>query len=259
MRRRLTSSVNSTSRTSCDSSTWRAHHRPPRFAVLPLLARVAAFRGLGQLLLELLHDRALLADRVDLLQHFLGALVDALVGDLVVLEDDKLADGARAGFQLIAHRDDHLRDSRRPRDRLDDRELAAFDAAGNLDFAFAREERHGAHLAEVHADGIVGLVERARRQVELHLLAALGRPIELLLLEVGLLRVDDFDARAAKRIEKVIELVGRGDLGRQQFVDLVVQQVALFLPDGNQLPYFVVFFFNRQAFLLQATRCSNLT
>jgi hypothetical protein len=142
----------------------------------------------------------------------------------------KLADGARAGFQLIAHRDDHLRDGRRPRDRLDDRELAALDAAGNLDFAFAREQRNGAHLAEVHADGIVGLVERARRQVELHLLAALGRPVELLLLEVGLLRVDNLDARAAKRIEKIIELVGRGDLGRQQFVDLVIQQVAFFLP-----------------------------
>ena len=72
------------------------------------------------------------------------------------------------------------------------------------------------------------------------------------LLQVRLLGVDDLDARAAERIEQVVELVGRGDLGRQQLVDLVVQQVALFLADGNQLPYFVVFFFNRQAFLLKS-------
>ena len=231
----------------------RAHHGPPRPPVLPLLAGVGALRRLVQLLFELLHDRALLADGVDLLQDFLGALVHPLVGDLVVLEDDELADGARAGLQLIAHRDDHLGDGGRARDRLDDRELAALDAARDLDFAFAGEQRNGAHLAQVHADGVVGLVERAGREVELHFLAALGRPVELLLLQVGLLGVDDFDARAAKRVEKVVELVGRGDLGRQQFVDLVVQQVSFFLPDGNQLPYFVVFFFNRQAFLLQAT------
>ena len=228
----------------------RAHHRPAGLAILPLLARVDALRRLVELLLELLHDRALLADRVDLLQHFLRPLFDPLVGDLVVLEDDELADGARAGLQLIAHRDDHLGDRGRPRDRLDDGELAALDAAGDFDFAFAGEQRHGAHLAQVHADGIVGLVERAGREVELHLLAALGGAVELLFLQVRLLGVDDFDARAAKRIEEVVELVGRGNLGRQQFVDLVVQQIALFLPDGNQLPDFVVFFFNRQAFLL---------
>ncbi len=234
----------------------RAHHRPAGLAVLPLLTGVDALRRLVKLLFELLHDRPLFADGLDLLHDLFRALVHLLVGDLVVLEDDELADGARAGLQLIAHRDNHLRDGRRPGDGLDDRELAALDAARDLDFALAGEQRDRAHLAEVHPHGVVGLVQRARREVQLHFFAALGRPVELLLLQIRLLGVDDFDARAAKRIKKVIELVRRGDLGRQQFVDLVVQQIALFLPDGNQLPYFVVFFFNRQAFLLP---CSNPT
>src|SRR5688572_5368685 len=230
----------------------RAHYGPPRLAIFPLLARVGALRRFVQLLFELLHDRALLADRINLLEHFLRALIDPLIGDLIVLEDHELADGPGARLQLITHVDDHLGDGRRARNRFDDGELAALDTPRDLDFSLAGEQRHGAHLAQVHADRIVGLIQRPGREVELHFLAALGRPVELLLLEVRLLGVDDFDARTAKRIEQIVELVRRGDLGRQQFVDLVVQQIAFFLSDGNQLPYFVVFFFNRQAFLLQA-------
>jgi hypothetical protein len=54
-------------------------------------------------------------------------------------------------------------------------ELAALDALGDLDLALAGEQRHRAHLAQVHADRVVGLVERARREVELDLLAGLAR------------------------------------------------------------------------------------
>jgi hypothetical protein len=46
-------------------------------------------------------------------------------------------------------------------------QLAALDALGDGHLAFAREQRHRAHLAQVHANGIVGLVERARREIEL--------------------------------------------------------------------------------------------
>jgi hypothetical protein len=37
------------------------------------------------------------------------ALFDALVGDLLVVEDHQLADGALAGAQLLAHVDDGAR------------------------------------------------------------------------------------------------------------------------------------------------------
>ncbi len=45
---------------------------------------------------------ARLAHVVDLAEHLLGALLDHLVGDLLVAEDHQFADGALAGAQLIA-------------------------------------------------------------------------------------------------------------------------------------------------------------
>ncbi len=229
----------------------RAHRGPARLAVLPLVAGRRALRRLGELLVQLLGHFARLADGVDLLLHLLRPLDDALVGDLLVVEDHQLADGPVAGVQLVAELDDLLGDERRARDRLDDGELAALDAPRDLDFALAREQRHRAHLAQVHADRIVGLVERARREIELELFGAFGRPVDrLLVAQVLLVRVDDLDAGAAERVEQIVELVGGGDLRRQQLVDLVVQQVALFLADVDELPYFVVFFFNRHSLIL---------
>ena len=61
------------------------------------------------------------------------------------------------------------------------------------------------------------------------LLAALA--LELLV-AVALLRVDDLDAGAAERAEQIVELLGRGDVGREQLVHLVVEQVALLLADA---------------------------
>ena len=57
---------------------------------------------------------------------------------------------------------------------LQHRLLAALDALGDLDLALAGEQRHRAHLAQVHADGVVGLVEGARGEVELGALLALA-------------------------------------------------------------------------------------
>ena len=193
---------------------------------------------------------ARLADGLDLLEHFDGALLDHLVGDFLVAEDHQLADGALAGAQLVAHDQDALGDGRRAGDRLDDRELAALDALGDRDFAFAREQRHGAHLAQVHADRVVGLVERARREIELRLVAR-AVAIEVLVAAVRLVGIDDLDAGAAEGVEQIVEILGRGDLGGQHLVDLVVEQVALLLADGDQLAYFVVFFFNRQGHVLR--------
>ena len=189
-------------------------------------------------------------------EHLAGALFDALVGDLLVVEDHQLADGALAGAQLLAHVDDGARDGRRARDRLDDGQLAALDALGDLDLALAREQRHGAHLAQVHADGVVGLVERAGGEIELRLVAgaaAVGALAEELVLAILLLRVDDLDAGVAEGAEQVVQLLGRGDVSGQQLVDFLVEQVALLLAHGDELPYFVVFLFDRQRpFLLPA-------
>jgi len=71
----------------------RAHDGPPRPAIFPLLARVGAFRRFVQLLFELLHDRALLADRFDLLE-----VIDVVPG--IVHRDIANGFGAAFGVQL---------------------------------------------------------------------------------------------------------------------------------------------------------------
>ncbi len=229
-----------------------AHRLPARFAV----RADRALRHLGDLGLALLPVAVRLGHGVDLLQYLAGALFDALVGDLLVVEDHQLTDRSLAGPQLIAHVDDGARDGRRARDRLDDGQLAALDALGDLDLALTREQRHGAHLAQVHADGIVGLVERAWREIELGFVAgaaAVGAFAEELVLAILLLRIDDFDAGVAEGAEQVVQLLGRGDVSGQQLVDLLVEQVALLLAHGDELPHFVVFLFDRQRpFLLPA-------
>ena len=195
------------------------------------------------------------ADGVDLLLDLPGALLDPLFGDLLVVEDHQLANRPVTGMEAVPELDDVLGDERRARNRLDDGELSALDAAGDFDLALAGEQRHRAHLAEVHADGIVGLVERTGREVELELLGALGGPVEAFFVpEILLIRVDDLDAGAAEGIEEVVELVRRGDFRRQQLVHLVVQEVALLLADRDELPHFVVSFLDRQVRVLARGR-----
>ena len=219
----------------------RAHHLPARAAVLPLVLA----RDELELLVELLDDEPRLADGLDLAEELLRPLFDAVVGDLLVVEDDQLADRAVAGAERIAHADDRLGDGRHARDRLDDRQLALLDALGDGDFALAREQRHGAHLAQVHADGIVRLVERARREVELRTFAFFAlHPVAL---AVRLLGIDEVDAGGAEGGEQLFEVLrGRREIGRQQIADLVVEQVALLLADDDELTYFVELVFDRQ-------------
>jgi hypothetical protein len=180
----------------------RPQHLPARSAVLPLVLP----RHLGQLLLGLLRARSRLPHGLDLPQHFTLAVLELVLGQLVVREGDKLANRALVGLQLLAELDDLPRHHRRARNRLDDRELPALDAPRDFDLPLARQQGDGSHLAEVHPDRIVGLVEGTGRQVELELFAALGRAVEALLVaELHLVRVEHFDPRAAERVEQVVE------------------------------------------------------
>ena len=101
-----------------------------------------------------------------------------LFGELFLVEGDDFLDVANAAAKIFAEADDLANDDGRARDGLHDAELAALDALGDLDFAFAGEQGNGAHLAEVHADGVVGLLEgvrardRARRRRTLRRLRA---------------------------------------------------------------------------------------
>src|SRR4029453_2267570 len=101
------------------------------------------------------------------------------------------------------------------RERLEDALLAALDAARDRHLALAGEQRHGAHLPQVHADRGVRLLERSGRQVELRALF-FGR--ERLLRLVGgdallplLLGVHELDPVLAETVVQLLDLLhGRG-------------------------------------------------
>ena len=87
--------------------------------------------------------------------------------------------------------------------------------------------------------------EGAGSEIELGFVAG-AVAIEILVATVGLVGVDDFDAGAAERVEELVEILRRSDLRGEHLVHFVVEQVPLLLADIDELPYFVVFFFNRQ-------------
>ena len=71
--------------------------------------------------------------------------------------------------------------------------FAALDALGDLHLALARQQRNGAHLAQVHADGIVGFVAKILYQIEVgEVFAFFAFPAEFL----GFF--EDFDAGAVQ-------------------------------------------------------------
>ncbi len=80
--------------------------------------------------------------------------------------------------------------------------------ARNLHFAFAREQRHRAHLAQVHANRIVGLVQRTRRQIELGLVRAVPAIDAFAFELVALFRIDQVDAGGRKHREQFFEIFG---------------------------------------------------
>ena len=96
-------------------------------------------------------------------QHFFG--------DLLLVEEYDFFDRAHAALQVFADGDDFADHDRRTRHRLEHAQLATLDALGDFNFAFAGKQRNGAHLAQVHADGIVGFFQRARREVEFNVFA----------------------------------------------------------------------------------------
>ena len=123
------------------------------------------------------------------------------------------------------------------------------DALGDGDFAFAREQRHPPHLAQVHADRIVRLVQRAGGEVELRPLAVVAlHPVAAV---IRLVRVDQVDAGGAEGRKQFLEILRRcGEIRRQQIADLVVEKVAFLLADEDELPDFVELVLDRQAGLL---------
>ena len=94
-------------------------------------------------------------DLVDVLERLLGLVGDLFFGQLFVVKLHDLFDRANALAQIVADGNQFFNNDRRAGDGLHHHELAALDALGDSDFALARQQRHGAHLAQIHAHGIV--------------------------------------------------------------------------------------------------------
>ena len=116
--------------------------------------------------------------------------------------------------------------------------LAALDSFCDFDFAVARQQRDRSHFAQVHANGIVGLFERAGSQIQFDAVFGL-LAFEFLfagnLVERGkalVFGIDDFDAGGSEGGKQVVQIFGRSaDFRRQKVADLVVKEVALLLAD----------------------------
>src|SRR5436190_1146844 len=114
---------------------------------------------------------------------------------------------------------------------------AGLDAFRNRDFAFARQQFHRAHLAQIHADGIVGalaglgfldLGDGLLRDLD-QLVVGLVVGFFLLVLGIRLFGLGDVDAHVREHRHDVFDLFGRGGVGGQHFVELIEGHEAALL------------------------------
>ena len=174
----------------------------------------------------------MLHQRVDARHGGLHARLHHFFGELFFVEDHHFFHVAHAALQVFAQRHNLANHDRRARNRLQHAHLAALNALGDFNFAFAREQRHGAHLAQIHAHRVVGFFQRARRQVELDVFALFELEV-LVAAKFG--RVEQIDALGADGGDQIVQIVGRANLFRQHVVHVAVGQIALFLAGFDQV------------------------
>ena len=180
----------------------------------------------GQLLFKLRNLLLVLHQRFDARHRGTHARLHHVFGELFLVEDHDFFHVAHAALQVLAQRHNLANHDRRTRNRLQHAHLAALDTLGNLHFAFARQQRHGAHLAQIHAHGVVGLFQGSRGQVELDILAVFQFEI---FFARELRRVQQIDALAADRCHQIVHVVCRAHLFRHHVVHVAVGEIALFL------------------------------
>ena len=160
-----------------------------------------------------------------------------------------------ASFELVAPDDDRLEGQRALAEPRDHRLAAGLDALGDRDLTLAGEQLDRAHLAQIHPHRIVGAL--GRLQVALGLdrqglargvdhVAALGLLLVAAAVLAGrallagrfrVLVVDDVDALLAELAEHVLDLLRGKFLGRQNFVQFVIGDIAALLRELDHPPY----------------------
>ncbi len=153
----------------------------------------------------------------------------------------EIDDVAKEDFSLVefvAPDDDGLEGQRTFAQACDHRLAAGFDALGDGDFAFARQQLDRAHLAQIHADGIIGalaglgfldLGDGLLRDLD-QLVVGLVLGLFLgLFLAVGVLGLGDVDAHVREHRHDVLDLLRRGGVGGEHFVELIEGHEAALL------------------------------
>ncbi len=148
------------------------------------------------------------------------------------VEVDDVAKENLSFVQFVAPDDDGLEGERAFAQPRDHGFAAGLDALGDGDFAFAREQLDGTHLTQIHADGVVGAVERGGRggRGGNGLAGRLGLVVILVgvtlgsafLILVRLVVLDDVDAHFGEHRKRVLDLLGGKFLGGQNLVQLVI-------------------------------------
>ena len=170
-----------------------------------------------------------------------GLGVGALIGGF---EIDDVAQQNLAFVQLVAPDDDGLEGQRALAQAGDHGLAAGLDALGDGDLALAGQQLDRAHLAQIHADGIVGALggffggglglgqrrggDYGARRLGGALLAGRRRLL-------GFVGIDDVDAHVGEHRHGVLDLLG-GDLLRgEHLVQLVIGHKAARLRGLDQL------------------------
>src|SRR5262249_12021411 len=163
------------------------------------------------------------------------------------LEIDDVAQEDLALVKLVAPDDDGLEAERALAQPGDHGLAARLDALGDGDLALAREQLNRAHLAQVHAHGIVGALGRLLGLglgrdllLDFDQLAALGLRLLVRLLALAFLLgrflgLDDVHPHLAEHGENVLDLLRIDLLRGQNRVDLVVGNVTALLGGADEL------------------------
>ncbi len=179
---------------------------------------------------------------------------DFLFGQFFIVELNDFLDRARAVAQVFADLQNFLQNQRSARNRFQNQQLPALDAFRDGHFAFAGQQRHGAHFAQVHANRVVRFLECSRRKVQiaifrrgffLHLHRVAGIRSRKRGLGGGQVFVH-IDPVALESREQIVNFFRGVNLGRQDVIHLIVEQVTPLLAHGDELPYLIVFFLKSQ-------------
>ncbi len=127
----------------------------------------------------------MLEQSVDAADSYPNARLQNFFGDLFFIENHHFLDVADATLEVLAQGDNLANDDGRTGNGLEYPQLPALNALGNLNFAFSGQQWNSAHLAQVHADGVIGFLECARCKVEFNVLALLTLALELISAKLG--------------------------------------------------------------------------